>query len=67
MKLDFGCITDNAYTAAHKFLVSNELPISHIEQVVKFIEDNTAGKQLGSSQIPAGSADPFTGKRRFTR
>ncbi|GHJ87959.1 hypothetical protein NliqN6_4361 [Naganishia liquefaciens] len=64
LKLPYN-VRDNAYTAAHKFLVSNELPISHIEQVVKFIEDNTAGKQLGSSQIPAGSADPFTGGSRY--
>jgi phospholipase A-2-activating protein len=53
---------DNAYVAAQKFLTANELPMSHVEQVVKFIEANTAGAQLGSSESSSGAADPFTGK-----
>lgn len=35
--------------------------MSHVDQVVKFIEANTAGAQLGTSES-SGAADPFTGK-----
>lgn len=38
--------------------------MSHIEQVVKFIEDNTAAKQLGGVQGSGGPVDPFTGESR---
>lgn len=36
--------------------------MSHVDQVVKFIEANTAGAQLGASESSSGAADPFTGK-----
>lgn len=50
---------ENPYEAAQKFLQSNDLPGSYIDEVVKFIEKNTAGVQLGSSNT--GSGDPYTG------
>ena len=52
-------LPDNPYQAALKFLQSNELPESYIDQVVKFIEQNTAGQQLGTGSN--AYVDPFTG------
>ena len=46
--------------AAQRFLQANELEMSYIDQVVKFIEQNTAGVQLGTGG--AEYSDPFTGK-----
>jgi phospholipase A-2-activating protein len=51
---------DNPYQAALKFLQTNDLPESYIDQVVKFIEQNTAGQQLGAGS--SDYVDPFTGE-----
>lgn len=51
---------DNPYQAALKFLQTNDLPESYIDQVVKFIEQNTAGQQLGTGS--SDYVDPFTGE-----
>ena len=51
--------TENPYEAAQKFLHTNELPLSYLDEVVKFIEKNTAGVQLGSGG--SGAGDPYTG------
>ena len=45
--------------AAQRFLQNNELEMSYIDQVVKFIEQNTAGVQLGTGGEEY--QDPFTG------
>ncbi|KAF8315146.1 phospholipase A-2-activating protein [Clavulina sp. PMI_390] len=62
LKLPYN-VADNPYQAALKFLQANELPESYIDQVVKFIEQNTAGQQLGTGS--GGYADPFTGASRY--
>lgn len=35
--------------------------MSYVDQVVKFIESNTGGAQLGATSNDGGFADPFTG------
>jgi hypothetical protein len=55
-------LPDNPYQAAEKFLSNNELPMSYVDQVVKFIESNTGGAQLGAASSSAGFVDPFTGE-----
>lgn len=57
-----GCNTlsiENPYAAAQRFLEKNDLPLSYIDQVVQFIEKNTAGINLGGNEE---FADPFTGE-----
>lgn len=49
LKLPYNA-NDNPYTAAQKFLADNELPASYAEEVVKFINLNTAGFELGQQQ-----------------
>lgn len=50
---------ENPYIAAQRFLENNELPLSYLDEVVRFIEKNTAGATLGSSGEQF--ADPYTG------
>ncbi|KAF9027057.1 WD-40 repeat-containing protein [Hymenopellis radicata] len=47
LKLPYN-VTENPYAAAQRFLERNELPLSYIDEVVKFIERNTSGVNLGS-------------------
>jgi hypothetical protein len=58
-RADKGTHTENPYQAAHRFLTRNELPLSYLDQVANFIEQNTAAVQLGgpSNQY----VDPYTG------
>ena len=51
-------IAENPFAAAQRFLHENDLPLSYIDQVVKFIEQNTAGVNLSAN---TEFADPFTG------
>lgn len=50
---------DNPYAAAQKFLESNDLPLSYIDEVVKFIEKNTSGVNIGTGG--EDFVDPYTG------
>jgi hypothetical protein len=50
---------ENPYQAAMRFLNANDLPQSYLDQVVQFIEKNTAGVALGGGQNDY--VDPFTG------
>ncbi len=52
------CIPENPYTAAQRFLEANDLPLSYLDEVVRFIEKNTAGATIGSS---TQFSDPYTG------
>ncbi|KAJ3722797.1 phospholipase A-2-activating protein [Lentinula guzmanii] len=61
LKLPYN-VTENPFTAAQRFLQNNDLPLSYIDQVVNFIETNTAGVQLGSNEE---YVDPFTGATRY--
>ncbi|KAG6853915.1 hypothetical protein C0991_012584 [Blastosporella zonata] len=56
-------LPDNPFSAAQKFLESNDLPLTYIDEVVKFIEKNTAGVSIGT----AGEdyVDPYTGASRY--
>ena len=49
---------ENPYAAAQRFLAQNDLPPTYLDEVVKFIEQQTAGVSL-----PANNeyVDPFTG------
>lgn len=50
--------SENPYNAAQRFLQNNDLPLSYLDEVVRFIEKNTAGVKVGSSPE---FQDPFTG------
>jgi len=50
---------ENPYQAAHQFLTRNELPLSYLDQVANFIEQNAAAVQLGGPNNQY--VDPYTG------
>ncbi|KAI0672866.1 phospholipase A-2-activating protein [Trametes maxima] len=62
LKLPYNA-SENPYTAAQRFLQNNDLPLSHLDEVVRFIEKNTAGATIGASS--AQYSDPFTGASRY--
>jgi phospholipase A-2-activating protein len=53
-------ISENPWSAAERFLNKHELPLGYTDQVVAFIEKNTAGVQLGTTY-----SDPYTGSSRY--
>ncbi|KAK4058761.1 hypothetical protein OIO90_000206 [Microbotryomycetes sp. JL221] len=53
----------NAYEAAQKFLIANELPLEYVDEVVRFIDKNTGGVTLGGN---TQYVDPYTGASRYT-
>lgn len=55
LKLPYN-VSQNPYEAAQKFLEKNGLEMGYIDQVVKFIEQNTGGIKLGPS---SGAVDPY--------
>ena len=55
---------ENPYSAAQRFLQNNELPLTYIDEVVKFIEKNTAGVNIGTGGEEY--VDPYTGKHTRT-
>ncbi|WVF71170.1 hypothetical protein IAT40_005968 [Kwoniella sp. CBS 6097] len=66
LKLPYN-VTENPWIAAQKFLAKNELPSSYTEEVVAFIEKNTAGVQLGQGGNDTSTyVDPYTGASRYT-
>lgn len=66
LKLPFN-LSQNVYEAATKFIESNKLPISYLEQVANFITTNTKGATLGDqTQGPAPvGADPWGSEARY--
>jgi phospholipase A-2-activating protein len=62
LKLPYN-VSENPYNAAQKFLQSNDLPLTYIDEVVKFIEKNTAGVNIGTGGDEY--VDPFTGASRY--
>lgn len=62
LKLPYN-VTENPYSAAQKFLESNDLPLSYIDEVVKFIEKNTSGVNIGTGG--EDYVDPYTGASRY--
>ncbi|WVQ99687.1 hypothetical protein IAU59_006826 [Kwoniella sp. CBS 9459] len=66
LKLPYN-VNENPWIAAQKFLAKNELPSSYTEEVVAFIEKNTAGVQLGQGGNDSSTyVDPYTGASRYT-
>ncbi|KAF9014025.1 phospholipase A-2-activating protein [Cyathus striatus] len=61
LKLPYN-VTENSFSAAQRFLQRNDLPLSYIDEVVKFIEKNTSGVNLGTAEE---YMDPFTGASRY--
>ena len=55
LKLPYN-VSENPYAAAQRFLEKNGLEMGYIDQVVKFIEQNTGGVQLG---MGSGTVDPY--------
>jgi phospholipase A-2-activating protein len=55
LKLPYN-VSQNPYEAAQKFLEKNGLDMGYVDQVVKFIEQNTGGVKLGTS---GGAVDPY--------
>lgn len=53
LKLPYN-LTENPYQAAERFLSQNELPSSYVEEIVKFITDNTQGLSINQS-----TANPY--------
>ena len=53
----------NAFEAAQKFLIANELPLEYTDEVVRFIDQNTSNVTLGGG---SEFVDPYTGASRYT-
>ncbi|KAM9329760.1 phospholipase A-2-activating protein [Gastrophryne carolinensis] len=56
-------ITEDPWLVAHNFLQRNDLNPMFLDQVAKFILDNTGGQTLTATN--AGYSDPFTGGGRY--
>ncbi|XP_060055647.1 phospholipase A-2-activating protein isoform X2 [Erinaceus europaeus] len=56
-------ISDDPWLAAYNFLQKNDLNPMFLDQVAKFIIDNTKGQTLGVEN--ANFSDPFTGGGRY--
>lgn len=56
------CFEENPYSAAQRFLARNDLPMEYLDQVVGFIEKNSGGVKVQSSQQ---FVDPYTGTYKF--
>ncbi|KAF4025312.1 hypothetical protein G4228_017546 [Cervus hanglu yarkandensis] len=56
-------ITDDPWLAAYNFLQKNDLNPMFLDQVAKFIIDNTKGQMLGLGNT--SFSDPFTGGGRY--
>ena len=63
LKLPYN-VTQNPYEAAQNFLEKNGLEMGYIDQVVKFIEQNTGGVKLGST---SSAVDPYCMSLRILR
>ena len=66
MELRTNCSAENPWIAAVRFLNRHELPESYADQVVGFIEKNTAGVKLGQGGESSTYVDPYTGASRYT-
>ncbi|KAH9854795.1 WD-40 repeat-containing protein [Lenzites betulinus] len=62
LKLPYNA-SENPYTAAQRFLESNDLPLSYLDEVVRFIEKNASGVTLGAPSQQY--SDPYTGASRY--
>ncbi|KAI0822742.1 phospholipase A-2-activating protein [Trametes gibbosa] len=62
LKLPYNA-SENPYTAAQRFLQNNDLPLSYLDEVVRFIEKNASGVTIGASTQQY--SDPYTGASRY--
>ena len=53
--------SEDPWMAAHNWLEKNELSQMFLDQVAKFIMDQTKGVTLGGPPANASASDPFTG------
>ena len=58
---DLILVSENPYAAAQRFLARNDLSNNYVDQVVQFIERNTAGFNIGTNDNEY--VDPYTGRR----
>ena len=60
-------LSENPYEAATKFIETNKLPISYLDQVANFITTNTQGATLGqTTDAPSGpGSDPWGSDNRY--
>ncbi|XP_053321888.1 phospholipase A-2-activating protein [Spea bombifrons] len=56
-------VTEDPWLVAYNFLQKNDLNPMFLDQVAKFIIDNSSGQTIASPQT--GFADPFTGGGRY--
>ena len=63
LKLPYN-LNENPYERARKFLEDNELPLSYLDNVVQFIEQNTKGATLGETG-GGGAPDPYGSDARY--
>ncbi|TDL24967.1 phospholipase A-2-activating protein [Rickenella mellea] len=61
LKLPYNA-NENPYSAAQRFLNSNDMPMTYLDQVAKFIEQNTQAVNLSNNEF----VDPYTGASRYT-
>ncbi|TIA91274.1 hypothetical protein E3P99_01156 [Wallemia hederae] len=61
LKLPYN-VSENPYVAAQRFLEKNLLPLTYLDETVKFIESNTSGVELGQG---SQYVDPYTGTSRY--
>ena len=60
LKLPYN-LNQNPYVVAEKFLSDNELPATYTEEVVRFLETNTAGASLNESSVVHNNNQPGNG------
>ena len=56
---DVGCNLENPFASAQRFLEVNDLPLTYVDDIVRFIEKNTAGVNIGTGGNEY--IDPYTG------
>ena len=54
LKLPYN-LSENPYERARKFLEDNKLPLTYLDNVVQFIEQNTKGATLGEAGPEQGA------------
>ncbi|CAH1243636.1 PLAA [Branchiostoma lanceolatum] len=64
LKLPYN-LADDPWLAAHNFLEKNELSQLYLDQVAKFILENTKGLTVEPAPGAQQYADPFTGANRY--
>jgi len=65
LKLPYN-VSQNPYEAATKFIQDNNLPMGYIDQVARFIIENTQGATIGQeTQEQQAGADPWGQERRY--